>query len=275
MRHTALILMLCFASSMASPAFGFYANPTVADVVTGTVLLNQKSPLNAKAILAALPADWKIKTDSADSGDKTIVFSAPGATVMIAYLDYAAPSADIRAAAQISWLWTNAAKEATAHQAQAVISIISSTGKMVEAYKLFTKVAACILEKSNASGVFMNNQYLLVPKGAYVSAAHNLLNTGTLPLYCWIYFGMQQEKDRAGGYTYGLQEFGIKEMEVSGSKHSLQDVHSKLYEAVLYALQSNIVITNGQTIPLSEGQSVVVRLSKAVYIDGETWKLEF
>lgn len=274
MRHTNLLLLLCITCSMA-PAFAFHSNLPLADVVTGTVLLNKKMPLDAKAILAALPADWKIKTDSADSGDKTIVFSAPGATVMIAYLDYAAPSDDIRAAAQISWLWTNAATEATAHQAQAVISIISSTGKMVEAYKLFTKVAACILEKSNASGVFMNNQYLLVPKGAYVSAARNLLNTGTLPLYCWIYFGMQQEKDRAGGYTYGLQEFGIKEMEVSGSKRTLQDVHAKLYETALYALQSNIVITNGQTIPLSEGQQVVVRISKAVYIDGETWKLEF
>lgn len=268
-----LLLLSLFVAP--SCVFAHPANAPESKVVTGSVLLDQKTPLDAKGLLAALKTDWKIKTDSANIGDKTIVFSAPGATIMIAYLDYPVAPAEIKAAAQISWLWTKAAAEAGRHQAQVVISVISSNGKMLEAYKLFTKVAACVLEQRTASGVYMNNQYLLVPKGFYTAAAHNLSTNQVLPVYCWVYFGIQQEKDKSGGYTYGLQEFGAKEMEIANSKHQMQDVQAALYDAALYVIQSNVVITNGQSIPVSGDQKITVRLSKAVYIDGETWKLDF
>jgi hypothetical protein len=269
--------ILLLLSLFVAPLCGFAAaNPdTENKIVTGSVLLDQKTPLDAKALLAALKTDWKIRTDSANIGEKTIVFSAPGATIMIAYLEYPVAPAEIKAAAQISWLWTKAAAEAGRHQAQAVISVISSNGKMLDAYKLFTKVAACLLEQRSASGVYMNNQYLLIPKGFYTAAAHNLLSNQTLPVYCWVYFGIQQEKDKAGGYTYGLQEFGTKEMEIANSKHQLQDVQAALYDAALYIIQSHEIITNGQTIPVQGDQKITVHLSKAVYIDGETWKLDF
>lgn len=255
-----------------APFFSFAAIPS--KVVTGSVLLDQKNPLDAKALLAALKTDWKIRTDSASLKDKTIVFSAPGATIMIAYLDYPAAPEEIRAAAKISWLWNNAAAEAGRHQAQVVISVISANGKMAEAYKLFTKVAACVLEQRDASGVFMNNQYLLISKGFYTAAAHNMLANQTIPLYCWIYFGILQDKDKAGAYTFGLEAFGCHELEIANSKHSLQDVQAALYDAALYIIQNDVVVTNGQTLPVSN-QNMVMRLSKAVFIDGETWKIEF
>lgn len=268
-----LLLLSLFMAPFCAFAAG--NNPNESKVVTGSVLLDQKTPLDAKVLLAALKTDWKIRTDSANTGEKTIVFSAPGATIMIAYLDYPVAPAEIKAAAQISWLWTKAAAEASRHQAQAVISVIASNGKMLEAYKLFTKVAACVLEQRSASGVYMNNQYLLVPKGFYTAAAHNLLSNQTLPVYCWVYFGIQQEKGKSGGYTYGLHEFGAKEMEIANSTHQLQDVQAALYDAALYVIQNNAIITNGQTIPVQGEQKITVRLSKAVYLEGDTWKLEF
>ena len=80
-----LLLLSLFMAPFCAFAAGI--NPNESKVVTGSVLLDQKTPLDAKVLLAALKADWKIRTDSANTGEKTIVFSAPGATIMIASLD--------------------------------------------------------------------------------------------------------------------------------------------------------------------------------------------
>ena len=61
--------------------------------------------------------------------------------------------------------------------------------------------------------------------------ARNMRDNQSLPLYCWAYFGMTQEKELSSGYTWGLQEFGLSEMEIVLSKQSQPDVHAVLYDA--------------------------------------------
>lgn len=245
-------------------------------VVSGAVLLNDKTAPDAKSLLAALKKDWKIKVDSASIADKTIVFSTSGsATVMIAFLDYPAPAAEVATAARISWLWKNGADEALRHQGQAVVSVIGSPDKSLDLHKIFSSVAGGILENSNASGIYMADQYLLLSKGFYVSAARNMRDHQTLPLYCWIYFGMMQENELNGGYTWGLSEFGLTEMEIAGSKQSLADVHAVLYDAASTVVQYNLKLQDGQTLTTTEGAKLPVKRSKAVYQEGETFKLEY
>ena len=245
-------------------------------VVSGVVLLNEKIAPDAKTLLAALKKDWKIKADSVSIADKTIVFSTSGAaTVMIAFLDYPAPAAEVATAARISWLWKNGADEALRHQGQAVISVVGTSGKSLDLHKLFTTVAGAILENSNASGIYMADQYLLLSKGFYTSAARNMRDHQTFPLYCWVYFGMMQEKELNGGYTWGLSEFGLTEMEIAGSKQSLADVHAVLYDAASTVVQYNLKLQDGQTLTTTEGAKLPVKRSKAVYQEGETFKLEY
>lgn len=270
----AALLMLFSAVVFAQKPVVKPANTTPPKVVTGTVLLNEKTPLDAKSILAALKSDWKVKLDSTSINDKTIVFSAPGATVMIAYLNYPVAPAEIGAAAKISWIWPAAAAEAGRHQAQAVISIIGSKDKALDLYKLFTKVAAAVMENTRSAGVFMGTQYLLVPKGFYAAGAQNLLNNEILPLYCWVYFGMVQDKGMGSGYTFGLEEFGLTDMEIVKSKHNQAQVHATLYDAVATVLPYNTRLSEGQTFTTVEGQKMIARLSKGSYVEAQTWKLE-
>ncbi|HRI60568.1 MAG TPA: DUF4261 domain-containing protein [Saprospiraceae bacterium] len=245
-------------------------------VVSGTVLLNNKTPLDAKVLLAALKKDWKLKTDSANIAEKTIVFTGPGAaTVMIAFLDYPVPSGEIATAARISWLWKNGADEALRHQSQAVISVIGMESKSLDLHKLFTSVAGGVLENTNASGIYMADQYLLLSKGFYTSAARNMRDNQTIPVYCWVYFGMTQDKELNSGYTWGLQEFGLTEMEIVQSKQPLADVHAVLYDAASTVLQYNLQLQDGQTLTTIEGQKLPVKRSKAVYQEGETLKIEY
>lgn len=234
-------------------------------VVSGTVLVNNRVPLDAQALMAAIKSDWKIKADSINIADKTIVFSTPLATVMIAQLDYPADPIEIKAAARLAWLWPNADAEAVRHQSQVVISVIGSDEKPLELHLLFSKVAAAVLESASASGVYMNSQYLLLPKGFYSAAAHNMLDNQSLPVYCWVYFGRPGD---GGGYTYGLQEFGLTDLEIVKSERPEADVHAVLYDAVYALIKYNTKLTDGQSLVTEEGLKLAAKRSKAVFLEG-------
>ncbi len=235
-------------------------------VVSGIVMVNDKAPLDAKALIATLKNDWKVKADSVNISDKTIVFSTPGATVMIAQLNYTADPIEIRAAAQLSWLWTTATEEALRHQSQVVISVMGNASKSLELHQLFTKVAAAILESSHSSGVYMGGQYLLISKGFYSAAAHNMLDNQTLPLYCWVYFGRPGD---GGGYTFGMSEFGLKEMEIVQSSQSSAQVHATLYEAAGSVIKYNTRPLNGESIVTEEGSKIRVKITNGVFLEGQ------
>lgn len=269
------LLLTAFIAVFSQNIFAQAKDPAPTQkVVSGTVLLNDKTAPDAKKLLAALKKDWKLNTDSASTADKTIVFSAPGATVMIAFLDYPAAPAEIGTAARISWLWKNA-DEALRHQSQVVISVIGKSNKTLDLYQIFTKTVAGVLENTNSCGVYIGGQYLLLSKGFYTSAARNMLDNQTIPLYCWVYFGMTQEKELHSGYTYGLQEFDLKEMEIVNSKQSMADVHATLYDAALTVLKYGKHLKDGESLTTLEGQKFTVKISKAAFQEGETLKLEY
>lgn len=237
------------------------------------MLLNDKSPIDAKSLFNTIKTDWKLKADSLKTGDKTITFTVPGATVTIAQLAYPGDPIEIRAAAQLSWMWKNATEEALRHQSQVVVSVIGSSAKSLELHEIFSKVAAAILENTHSSGVYMNGQYLLVSKGFYSSAAHNLLDNQTLPVYCWVYFGMPGD---GGAYTFGMQEFGLKEMEIVKSTHINAEVHGTIYDMAVSAIKYNLRPLDGEVITTEEGSKIKVHNAKGVFLEGhQVLALEF
>jgi len=272
------ILLTAFNAIFSQPLFAQKKDQTPAaeqKVVSGTILLNDKTAPDTKVLLAALKKDWKLKIDSSSTADKTLSIHISGATVMVAYLDYPQSPANIQTAARLSWLWKNGGAEAMRHQSQAVVSVMGAQNKTLELYKLFTTTAACILENTNSCGALMPDQYLLLSKGFYTSAARNMRDNQTTPIYCWVYFGMTQEKELSSGYTWGLQEFGLQEMEIVNSKQSRQDVHSTLYDAAQTVVTKNKRLQDGETLTTLEGAKLKATLSKATYQEGQTLKLEY
>lgn len=245
-------------------------------IVSATVLLNDKTPVDNKALLAELKNEWGIRTDSIQGGDKTLVFSVPnGITVMIAWLGYPAAPAEIKAAADISFLWPGAAEEAGRHQSQAVVSVIGPASRTVELYKIFTRVSAALLNNTRSSGIYLGSQYLLVPKGYFLESARNM-NDQLLPLSCWIYFGLRQEGATNSGYTYGMGEFGLPEFEVVSSEHSVQEVYSLLTDAADFAIRTHTKFANGQFFDAPNGSKIPVEVSKSAFLKNETTvKLKF
>jgi hypothetical protein len=269
------MLRIFFSLSLFFQILNIPAQTPEQKVVTGSVLLNALKTPDGKALAANLKKNWKLDADSLSQSDKTVVFSVPGATVMLAWLDYAPPAPELRAAARISWLWPAAETEALRAKAQVVISVIGSAQRSLDLHKVFSKVAGAVLEQPQANGMYMSDRYLLLSKDFYHTAARNMLQEGGLPLYCWVYFGMQQKDGLNGAYTYGMQEFGYKEMEVAGSKNSLQEIHATLYDVASYVVQSNYTLKDATVFDRLPDLKINVRLSPATYIDGQTFKLEY
>ncbi len=257
----------------------FFSNPffgqhDARQVVSGIVLKNDKAALPTADFLQSLKNDWGLQPDSVTEKDGTVVFYAGNALVMLAQLDYPVSTTDLAAPIGISWLWKNARAEVPLHQSQLVISVMSNGIPPLQLYMIFTRVAACALDHSNASGLFMNNQYLLLPKGFYLESARNMTDTA-LPAYLWVYFGMLQDGKQSSGYTYGLSAFGLQEMEVFNSARSVSEVHAFLYDVAQDCLLKNRQLQAGETVRGTGSSDIPVKIDKAKMIEGTTIQLLF
>ncbi len=267
MRHILFFAVLIFQTSLLAQ--------TDDKIISGTILLKTAEMPNAKALQQHLKTIWKIPADSMTVSDKTIIYNCGNATLIFAYLDYPADRAEIGAAARLSWLWKTAAADAGSHKAQLVVTVVGSNKQTTELYRLFTKSTGAALEKTNAAGVYMNSQYLLLEKGYYLSAAKNLrTNPKYLPVYCWIYFGLLGEENNNGSFTYGMFEFGLPEMEISGSQNTVEDVHAILYEAVQQVIDYNIQLRDGQKLETSYGP-LPVNMVKSAFTEGNAVKINY
>jgi hypothetical protein len=238
-------------------------------VVNATVLLSQKTAPDNQQLIRALKSQWKVQVDSLVISDKTLVFNSfGGCTVMVAYLDYPAPTDETGAAAKLSWIWRNGMDIALRHQAQVVISVIGPASKTMDLYKIMTQTTAAVLEVTKAPAVFQNAQYLLHDAGYFTTAAQNMVTNQSLPRYCWVYFGRPGE---GNGFTFGLTEFDLPEMEIQGSAYSESEVHATLVEATLTVLKFNTKLSDGQTFVTEEGTNLLVKFGKSAFVpDGQT-----
>lgn len=243
--------------------------------VSGIVLLNEQKAPDFKALAEVVRKDWGVRLDSFNTTDKSVALYTTGATIMLAYVDYPAAPLEIKSAAEGAWLWPAAREEAPRHLAQVVVTVVGANNRPVQLYKLYTRAAAAVLENTRSCGVYLAGQFLLQSKDFFLQAARNL-DMNDLPIYCWIYFGMFQDAGQTCAYTYGLTEFGMPDLEIVKSRHSLQEAHAVLYDAAKDALQNNTILQDGTVIETLEGEKFTLKRSKSPYLDGkETLKVAY
>lgn len=259
-----IVLSVIFALMSLMPA----STAAQQKVVNASVLLNQKIAFDSKRLIDVLKTKWKVPVDSANISDKTLVFNSfGGSTVMIAYLDYPVATDEAGAAARLSWLWRDGAGIAANHQAHIVISVIGPEGKTLDLYKIMTQTTAAVLEITGAPAVFQQAQYLLLEAGYFINAARNMVANQSIPAYCWVYFG---RPGNGNGFTYGLSEFGLQEMEIVQSANAEPEVHATLYDAVVTRLKYPTIITDGQTFVTEEGTRLIARIKTSTFFENQT-----
>jgi hypothetical protein len=121
----------------------------------------------------------------------------------------------------------------------------------------------------------MNSQYLLSSKPFFVAGARNMTLEQTLPIYCWVYFGMLQENNLNSGYTFGMSEFGFPDMEIFHSEHSVQEVHAALYDATQSIILYNLQLKDGQEVANGEDVKIPVKKMPGKMLEGEVLRLQY
>lgn len=273
--------MKCFLSILpiALLLFPFHAKgqktETEMQSVAGIILKNDNAVFDFKTFLADLTTSGKIKAEASSVSENMLEFQVGEFKVLVADFPTAPCSEqNLYASIGISWLWKTAEKEIPKHQSHLGITILGKPGQALAMHKLFTNLTVSALQNSNSCGVYMPNQYLLVSKGHYLESARNM-SESDLPIYLWVYFGLSQLDGKAGGYTYGLKEFGLKEMEVVRSSRPIQEVHAFLFDKTMEVILGDRKLKAGEKVSAGEGQNIEVRESEGEFLEGITLKLLF
>lgn len=225
-------------------------------------------------VVQELKSHWGLQVSEISGDDSSATFEIDGALVGLVLIDLPIPSQEFEELYAYSYLWQDVEKETQEHSQHAIVSIMSDTLSPVESYTLLTKVNASILKTSpSAIGIYQGSATLLLPKDLYLDLA-DLLKEEMLPLQLWVYMGIINQEDKTSIYTYGLKEFGKTEIEIIESPMNGDDLYYFLLSILQYVLGSDVTLNDGETIGFSEDEKIKITESKAVYLEGNSLKLD-
>jgi len=165
-------------------------------------------------------------------------------------------------------------EETKEHTMHAIVSIISCREDSVKSYSILSKVIASILRSSeNAIGVYNGSSTLLLPKNHYLDFS-NMMKEEMLSIQLWVYIGIINDGDKSSVYTYGMKEFGKSEMEIINSAINSDELYYFLISILQYILKEDVQLKDGETIGFTEDEKIKIKESKAVYLEGNSLKLE-
>ncbi len=244
--------------------------------VLGMVLLNDISKIDFKKVIGELQYKYDITITGQDTDEEKgiAVIQLKGSQIAIMLMDVPIPGDELEFPSQISYLWPDAKDLTPKHKGHIIISVTSTGDNKLKMFRTFTKVATSILTNTNALGIYLGNQTLVLPTAFYVDNAKSMTDD-SLPLMNWIYIGLRDDNDKNNGYTFGLKEFGFDEMEILNSKHSKEEIHEMLFNLSHYVILSNVTLKDGETIGLTADQKIKLSRSQGVQVEGTTLKVSY
>ena len=81
--------------------------------------------------------------------------------------------------------------------------------------------------------------------------------------------------EKVSAYTYGMEGFGKKEMEILASSENPEDVYYFLQAIADYVITSDVILQDGETIGFTAEQKISISQSKGVAVNGTTLKLGY
>lgn len=243
-------------------------------MVLGMVLLKEVAPLNVGAVIKELRSKFRLAVDDPAPGEYSQVMQISGYDVALATMPVSIPGEEVSQAAGYNYFWENGIVEATAHRAHIIISILKAGRDPVAENILFSQVAAAVMNNSESIGIYIGGRSLVLRKDFYLENVA-VMTPADLPLYIWIYFGMRTENGRQSVYTYGLADFGKKEMEMIQSTRDFEDLNGMMFNLAHYVIASNVTLRSGETIGMSAEQKLKITESKGRYLEGTTLKIDY
>lgn len=267
-----LLIMFGFMSNVFRRGSADDGKPS--NIVLGMVLLNDVQKIDFKRIADDLKNKYGLAIISQKDNDGSGVIELKNSLIGLAVIDLPIPVGDLEYPSQMSYLWPEAKDLIPKHKAHIIVSVASQEDTKLNMYKTFTKAAGAILANTNSMGIYLGSQTLVLSKDFYLEGAESLTDED-LPLLNWIYFGHREKSGKHSGYTFGLKEFGFKEVEIIDSSHSAEEIQEMLFNISHYVIQGDVTLQDGETIGLTEDQKIKIVQSKGVLVEGTTLKLKY
>ena len=140
--------------------------------------------------------------------------------------------------------------------------------------KLYVKLLATAARQKKCPGI--NILGTVIHPQMYYDFAKLYDENDDFPIENIVYIGLYgDENNTVSGYTYGIEQFGKKELEIIKSSEEAEEVYNFLASISDYIITSDVVLNDGETIGFSEEQKIQISVSKGIALDGETIKLGF
>jgi hypothetical protein len=242
--------------------------------ILGMVLLEDTNSLNLEATLNELRTKWNLDVNDNDREEIGAVLVIGEYKVAIATIPAAIPEEEVEKTAAFNYLWENGVEETSKHKGHVVLSIMNAGKNAVKENILYSKIASAVMNNSNSIGIYLGSRTLVIKKDFY-QANVEMMTDEDLPLYNWIYFGLREENGKQSVYTYGLEEFGQKEMEIIESKRTVADLSEMMFNLAHYVIAYNVELRDGDTIGISAEQKLKISESKGKFLEGRTLKIDY
>ena len=243
--------------------------------ILGMVLLKESHPLDISKIVSELEDRWDLTVElESESTGGTAIIKVDKYRIAIGLIEAPIPTDEAITAAEYNLFWENGADEVKTHKGHIILSIMNAGQNAINENMLFSMVASTILSNSKSIGIYIGGRSLAIEKDFYIASVKNM-SLEDLPLYIWLYFGLRGDKEKQSVYTYGLKDFGKKEMEILNSSNGYGEVRDLMYNLAHYVIAQNVDLKDGETIGFSADQKLQISESKGVFLDGITIKIEY
>ena len=243
---------------------------------TGFVLLNE-AKFDREKFLKDLKEDWKVTLDLGKEDENKekdmLVGNIGDIMVAVALMPAPIPNNEAVESAKTNYRWSDAVKVAEEHKAHILVSLLREPD-LVEGAKLYTKIVSALTKQENCTGI--NVLGTVLNPDMYREFAEYYNENDMFPVENMIFIGLYaSENEKISAYTYGMEAFGKKEMEIISSSQNPEDVYYFLQGVADYVITSDVILQDGETIGFSAEQKIPITHSKGIAVDGTTIKLDF
>ena len=243
---------------------------------TGFVLLNE-AKFDRNKFLKDLKEDWKITLDLGDDSENKekdmLVGNIGDIMVAVALMPAPIPNNEAVEKAKTNYRWKDAVKVAEEHKAHILVSLLGEPN-LVDGAKLYTKIISALTKQENCTGI--NVLGTVLNPDMYRDFTKYYEENDMFPVENMIFIGLYAAEDnKVSAYTYGMEGFGKKEMEILASSKNPEDVYYFLQAIADYVITSDVILQDGETIGFTAEQKISISQSKGVAVNGTTLKLGY
>ena len=241
----------------------------------GFVLLDEVR-FDTEKYVKDLKEDWNLDYDfEITQEDNTIIADYNGMIMTASLMPAPIPDNEAVEQAKTNYRWEKAVEAAEKHKAHLLVSVINrGDADNIEGAKHYVKLLANATKQEGCLGI--NILGTVIHPQMYYDFAKLYDENDDFPIENIVYIGLYgDENNTVSGYTYGIEQFGKKELEIIKSSEEAEEVYNFLASISDYIITSDVVLNDGETIGFSEEQKIQISVSKGIALDGETIKLGF